>query len=53
MKPFVSILMPAFNAQEWIADALCSATAQTWQPKELIIADDGSTDQTPEIARRF
>jgi glycosyltransferase involved in cell wall biosynthesis/peptidoglycan/xylan/chitin deacetylase (PgdA/CDA1 family) len=52
-KPLVSILIPAFNAQEWIADTLRSATAQTWDRKEIIVVDDGSTDQTLAIARRF
>ena len=51
--PLVSILIPAFNAQEWIADALRSAIAQTWQRKEIIVVDDGSTDQTHAIARQF
>jgi len=49
----VSILIPAFNVQEWIGDTLCSAIGQTWEPKEVIVVDDGSTDQTLEIARRF
>jgi glycosyltransferase involved in cell wall biosynthesis len=53
VKPQVSILIPAFNAQEWIADTLRSAIAQTWEPKEVIVVDDGSTDQTLEIARMF
>jgi len=53
MKPLVSILIPAFNAQEWIADTLRSAIAQTWQRKEIIVVDDGSTDQTLVITRRF
>ena len=52
-KPSVSILIPAFNAQEWIADTLRSAIAQTWQRKEIIVVDDGSTDQTVAIARQF
>ncbi len=50
LKPLVSILIPAFNAQEWIADALHSAITQTWDRKEIIVVDDGSTDQTLAIA---
>lgn len=52
-KPLVSILIPAFNAQESIADTLRSAIAQTWEHKEVIVVDDGSTDQTMAIARQF
>ncbi len=52
-KPLVSILIPAFNAQEWISATLQSAIAQTWEPKEIIIVDDGSTDQTVAIAQQF
>ena len=52
-RPLVSILIPAFNAEEWISDTLRSAIAQTWEPKEIIMVDDGSTDQTPAIARQF
>lgn len=52
-ETLVSILIPAFNAQEWIADMIRSAIAQTWQRKEIIIVDDGSTDQTVGIARQF
>lgn len=51
--PLVSILIPAFNAQEWIGDTLRSAIAQTWEPKEIIVVDDGSSDRTLEIARQF
>jgi glycosyltransferase involved in cell wall biosynthesis len=53
MSPLVSILIPAFNAQEWIADTIESALAQTWPQKEIIIIDDGSTDDTLAIARRY
>ena len=52
-KPLVSILVPAYNAEEWIADTLRSAIAQTWERKEIIVVDDGSTDRTLAIARRF
>jgi glycosyltransferase involved in cell wall biosynthesis len=53
MKPLVSILIPAYNSQEWIADTIRSAIGQTWQGREIIIVDDGSTDQTLAIARQF
>lgn len=53
MKPLVSILIPAYNAEAWIADTIKSAIRQTWQRKEIIIVDDGSTDRTLSIARRF
>ena len=52
-EPLVSILIPAFNAQESIGETLRSATAQTWRRKEIIVIDDGSTDQTLRIARQF
>jgi glycosyltransferase involved in cell wall biosynthesis/peptidoglycan/xylan/chitin deacetylase (PgdA/CDA1 family) len=52
-KPLVSILIPSYNAQLWIAETLRSALAQTWERKEIIVVDDGSTDQTLAIARKF
>ena len=53
MKPLVSILIPAYNAERWIAETVQSAIAQTWPRKEIVIVDDGSTDQTFSIARTF
>jgi glycosyltransferase involved in cell wall biosynthesis len=53
MKPLVSILIPAFNAAEWIADTINSAVKQTWPRKEIIIVDDGSRDHTLAMARHF
>jgi glycosyltransferase involved in cell wall biosynthesis len=53
MKPLVSILVPAYNAEEWIADSLKSAIAQTWPNKEIIVIDDGSKDGTLAVARQF
>jgi glycosyltransferase involved in cell wall biosynthesis len=53
MSTTVSILIPAYNAERWIADAIQSALNQTWPHKELVVVDDGSTDRTLDIARRF
>jgi glycosyltransferase involved in cell wall biosynthesis len=53
LKPLVSIVITAYNAEETIAYTLDSAIAQTWQRKEIIVVDDGSTDRTAEVARQF
>jgi glycosyltransferase involved in cell wall biosynthesis len=53
MKPLVSIVIPAYNAENWIMYTIQSAVGQTWQRKEIIVVDDGSTDGTAELARRF
>lgn len=53
MNPLVSILIPAYNAEEWIADTIQSALGQTWPRKEIVIVDDGSTDETLSVARQF
>lgn len=53
MKQLVSILIPAFNAQNWIGGCIESALAQTWSRKEIIVVDDGSRDSTLEIARSY
>jgi glycosyltransferase involved in cell wall biosynthesis len=52
MKPLVSILIPAFNAESTLADTMRSALSQTWPRKEIIVVDDGSRDDTLAIARR-
>jgi glycosyltransferase involved in cell wall biosynthesis len=51
--PLVSILIPAYNAENWITDSIRSATSQTWPRKEIIIVDDGSDDQTAALAQAF
>jgi glycosyltransferase involved in cell wall biosynthesis len=53
MTSLVSILIPAYNTERWIADTIQSALAQTWPDKEIIVVDDGSTDGTLAVARRF
>ncbi|QSR84405.1 glycosyltransferase family 2 protein [Methylacidimicrobium sp. B4] len=51
--PLVTIGIPAYNREEWIAQAVESALAQSWPNKEVIVADDGSTDRTREILEGF
>jgi glycosyltransferase involved in cell wall biosynthesis len=53
MTPLVSILIPAYNAERWIAETIRSALGQTWPNKEIILVDDGSTDQTVRVAQQF
>jgi glycosyltransferase involved in cell wall biosynthesis len=53
MDPLVSILIPAYNAERYISETIKSALAQTWARKEIIIVDDGSRDDTVQIARQF
>ena len=49
----VTVIMPAFNAEETIEKAVQSILAQSWQNLELIIVDDCSTDKTAKIAARL
>ena len=53
MKPVVSILIPAYNAERWLAETIRSALGQTWPNKEIVVVDDGSRDRTLSIARQF
>jgi glycosyltransferase involved in cell wall biosynthesis len=52
-QPLVSILIPAYNAEPFIAQTLESALAQTWPRTEIIVVDDGSSDRTFDVARQF
>jgi glycosyltransferase involved in cell wall biosynthesis len=49
----VSVVMPAFDEEAFIAEALESVSAQTYAPIEVIVVDDGSTDRTAEIADEY
>ena len=48
-----SLIMPAYNAEKYICEAIDSVIAQTYENWELIIVDDGSTDKTAEIIERY
>ena len=53
MNSKVSILIPLYNSEAYIAETISSALAQKWTDKEIIIVDDGSTDKSYEIAKSF
>ena len=52
-EKLVSIIMPAYNCDEFISDAISSVQAQTYTDWELIIVDDASIDMTAEICQKF
>jgi glycosyltransferase involved in cell wall biosynthesis/radical SAM superfamily enzyme YgiQ (UPF0313 family)/ADP-heptose:LPS heptosyltransferase/ubiquinone/menaquinone biosynthesis C-methylase UbiE len=52
-NPLVSIIMPAYNAGRFIAGAIETALIQNYHNFEIVVADDGSTDNTKEILQKF
>lgn len=53
MSPLVSVVLPAYNAEVFLADAVESILDQTFRDFELLVIDDGSTDTTHAIANRY
>jgi glycosyltransferase involved in cell wall biosynthesis len=51
-RPLVSVIIPVFNGERYLAAAIESVLAQDYAPWELIVVDDGSTDSSADIARR-
>jgi len=52
-NPTISIITPAYNVSEFLPQTVASALAQTWRDFEMLIVDDGSTDQTADVARAW
>jgi glycosyltransferase involved in cell wall biosynthesis len=52
-KPLVTIVMPVYNGEKFLREALESVLAQDYEPFEVIVVDDGSTDSSAEIASSF
>ncbi|TRX04542.1 glycosyltransferase family 2 protein [Flavobacterium gawalongense] len=52
-RPLISVIMPAYNASDYIMEAINSVIGQTYNNWELIIVNDGSTDSTAEIIKGY
>jgi glycosyltransferase involved in cell wall biosynthesis len=48
-RPFVSVITPVYNAPRHLLDAVTSVERQRYEPLEIIVVDDGSTDETPRV----
>lgn len=47
----ISVIIPVYNGAEFLAEALASVRAQAYTPLEIIVVDDGSTDQTAQVVQ--
>lgn len=52
-KPYVSVIVPVYNGVKFIAEAIESICVQNYHPLEIIIVDDGSTDDTSNIVKSY
>ena len=52
-KPLVSVIIPTFNRGYCLEESICSVLEQSFIDFELVVVDDGSTDNTSELVRRF
>ena len=51
--PLVSVIIPTFNREGFLAEALASVYAQRSAPLQVIVVDDGSTDHTREVVQKL
>ncbi|MTJ11802.1 glycosyltransferase [Anabaena sp. UHCC 0187] len=52
-KLFISVIIPVYNGEKYLAEAIENVKNQDYQPLEIIVIDDGSTDKTGEVAAEF
>ncbi len=50
---FISVIIPVYNAERYLSEAIESVLVQEVKPLEIIVVDDGSTDKSAEIIKRF
>ncbi len=53
MPPLISCIVPVFNGARYLREAIDSILGQTYAPIEIIVADDGSTDETPAVTKSY
>lgn len=51
--PLVSIIIPCYNSERWVSQAIESCLRQTYQPLEVIVVDDGSTDGSLQVIQKY
>ena len=52
-RPLISVMIPAYEAEDYLGEAIQSVLDQDYEPVEVIVVDDGSTDGTGAVAARF
>ena len=51
--PFISVIVPVYNVEKYITRCVESLTGQSFQDYEILLIDDGSTDKTDEVLRKY
>jgi glycosyltransferase involved in cell wall biosynthesis len=52
-QPLVTVIIPVYNGERYLREAIDSAINQTWRPLEIIVVDDGSTDSSTSIVHTY